>query len=172
MPRLLFITERFPPDIGGLAASSLRIASALARLSIDVDVLAWSRHVPAGRFVEQTLAENLPANLKVYRQGLYRQWDMTMQSTMSVLEWFNQQHKYDVVWGHYLQAASFLAVWFAELHGIKSTVSARGNDIDSDIFPGGDLSRLLWTLNRAGSVTAVSADIAKKIKVLSGKPNV
>ena len=42
MPRILFFTERFPPDLGGLAASSGRIARALSGLGWEVDVLIWS----------------------------------------------------------------------------------------------------------------------------------
>lgn len=169
MPRLLFITERFPPDIGGLSTSSARISRSIANLGIDVDVLAWSRHVPAGKLGEQALDEDAPQTLKVYRQGMYRQWDMTMPSTLNVLEWLHEQHNYDAVWGHYLSPAGFLAVWFAQLHGLKSIVSARGNDVDTEIFPPGDMSRLLWTLNKATIVNSVSQDMARKIEILCGR---
>lgn len=44
-PRILFITERFGPDIGGLASSAGRIAQSLCQLGVEVDVLAWSRYL-------------------------------------------------------------------------------------------------------------------------------
>ncbi len=50
-----------------------------------------------------------------------------------------------------------------------STVSARGNDLDKEVFPPGDFSRLKWTLDNADSITAVSEEMAHKIKVLSGR---
>lgn len=159
--RLLFLAERFPPDIGGVATSARRISSALKELGIAVDVVVWSRYLQPG--------EVLPPQsetAKVYRIGLYRNWDMTMNHTLNVLEWLHQQHSYDAVWGHYLFPAGFLAVWFAGLQGIESIVSARGNDIDRGAFPPGDFARLQWTLERADRVTAVSWDLGRKIKLL------
>jgi hypothetical protein len=56
----------------------------------------------------------------------------------------------------------FLAVWFAQIKGIKSIVSARGNDVDRGIFPPGDFARTQWTLERADLITAVSKDWLKR----------
>lgn len=159
--RLLFLAERFPPDVGGVAISARRISDALRQLGIAVDVVAWSRYLQPGEVLTPQ-SEVSPA----YRIGLYRNWDMTMNHTLNVLEWLHQQHSYDAVWGHYLFPSGFLAVWFAQLHGIKSIVVARGNDIDRGAFPPGDFARLQWTLNRADRVTAVSRDLGRKIKLL------
>lgn len=165
--RLLFLAERFPPDIGGVASSARRISEGLKTLGIAVDVVVWSRYLQPG--------EVLPPQsetAKVYRIGLYRNWDMTMNHTLNVLEWLHQQHSYDAVWGHYLFPAGFLAVWFAGLQGIESIVSARGNDIDRAAFPPGDFARLQWTLNRADRVTAASRDLGRKINLLCDRDDV
>jgi hypothetical protein len=58
----------------------------------------------------------------------------------------HQQKPYHAVCGHYL--AGFLAIWFAQIKGIKSIVSARGNDVDRGIFPPGDFAQTQWTLER------------------------
>ncbi|MBX9720920.1 MAG: glycosyltransferase family 4 protein [Candidatus Obscuribacterales bacterium] len=171
MARILFLTERFPPDIGGLAASSARISKCIAALGHTVDVLAWSRHVPAGKLVEQKL-DDCPEKFTLFRHGLYRQWDMSMPTTLNVFDWLHSLHNYDLVWGHYLAPAGFLAVWFAQLNSIKSIVSARGNDVDTAVFPPGDLARLTWTLERANVVSSVSEDLAKKIRVISARPDI
>lgn len=165
--RLLFLAERFPPDIGGVASSARRISEGLKTLGIAVDVVVWSRYLQPG--------EVLPPQsetAKVYRIGLYRNWDMTMNHTLNVLEWLHQQHSYDAVWGHYLFPAGFLAVWFAGLQGIESLVSARGNDIDRAAFPPGDFARLRWTLERADRVTAASRDLGRKINLLCDRDDV
>lgn len=172
MTRLLFLTERFPPDIGGLSASSRRIAQSLSSLGLEIDVLAWSRHVPAGKLVEQQLDQADSENLRIYRQGQYRQWDMTMPATLNAMNWLHQQNKYEAIWGHYLSPAGFLAVWFGKLHEIPSTISARGNDIDTEMFPPGDFSRLMWTLQNAKLISAVSKNMAHKIQILSGRNDV
>ncbi|BAY17629.1 group 1 glycosyl transferase [Anabaenopsis circularis NIES-21] len=169
MKRLLFITERFAPDLGGLARSGTRLVATLSQLGIEVDVVTWSRYLQPGEVLPP---ETVDTKLRVYRIGLYRHWDMTMPHTLNVLEWLHSSHQYDGVWGHYLFPSGFLATWFAGLQGIASTVSARGNDIDKEMFPPGDFSRLQWTLQHTQVITAVSADMAGKIRLLSGRDDV
>lgn len=167
-----FITERFPPDIGGLASSGDRITKALCQLSLEVDVLTWSRYLQPGEVLPPDLAEANPSTPQVYRVGLYRYWDMTMPHTLNILDWLHQSREYSAVWGHYLFPCGFLATWFASSNGIPSTVSVRGNDIDQAMFPPGDFARLQWTLLNADVITAVSADMAGKIQRLSQRDDV
>ena len=47
--RILFLTERYPPDAGGVSASAARIAQSLASLGAHVDVVAWTRALQAGQ---------------------------------------------------------------------------------------------------------------------------
>jgi glycosyltransferase involved in cell wall biosynthesis len=158
------IVERFPPDVGGLARSGRRIAAAVAELGMTVHVLSWSRQLPAGALETADVARGLTA----HRVGLFAEWDTSLQHTMNVLEWLHGRERFDAVWGHYLYPAGFAAVLFGETFGVPSTVSARGNDVDRLTFPPGDFARLLWTLRRAGVVTAVSQDLRRKIGVLLG----
>lgn len=169
MKRLLLITERFAPDLGGLASSATRLVTTLCQLNIEVDVVTWSRYLQPGEVLPP---EKLAAKYRVYRIGLYRHWDMTMPHTLNVLDWLQQTRGYDAIWGHYLFPSGFLATWFAGLKNIPSTVSARGNDIDREMFPPGDFARLQWTLQHAKVITAVSADMSRKIQLLSGRDDV
>ena len=172
MPRLLLITERFPPDVGGLASSANRLTESLCNLGVEVDILAWSRYLQAGEVRSESLLSPHVLQGQVYRVGLYRHWDMTMPHTLNVLDWLQRSRGYDAVWGHYLFPAGFLATWFAALNGLPSTVSARGNDLERTMFPPGDFARLLWTLQQADVITAVSTDMARKITVLSQRQDV
>ena len=169
MTRLLLITERFAPDLGGLARSATRLVGTLSQLGMDIDVVTWSRYLQPGEVLPP---EKKEANIRVYRIGLYRHWDMTMPHTLNVLDWLHSSCAYDAVWGHYLFPSGFLATWFAGLVGLPSTVSARGNDIDREMFPPGDFARLQWTLQHAKVITAVSADMSRKIQLLSGRDDV
>jgi len=169
MKRLLLITERFTPDLGGLARSATRLVATLCQLGVEVDVVTWSRYLQPGEVLPP---ETVDAKSRVYRIGLYRHWDMTMPHTLNVLEWLHSCDQYDAVWGHYLFPSGFLATWFAGLQGIASTVSARGNDIDKEMFPPGDFARLQWTLQHTQVITAVSADMSRKIQLLSGRDDV
>ncbi|MEI8019711.1 MAG: glycosyltransferase [Schlesneria sp.] len=165
--RLLFITERFAPDLGGVSRSATRTVAALARLGIDVEVLSWSRSLPAGeRDTREMPREALSGRVVVHRMGLFANLDYSLQHTMTLLESLHRSVPFDGVWGHYLSTAGFLSVLFANTVGIPATVSARGNDVDLLTFPPGDFARLTWTLARAHSVTAVSADLERKIRVL------
>ncbi|MBW4522931.1 MAG: glycosyltransferase [Scytolyngbya sp. HA4215-MV1] len=168
MQRLLFITERFPPDIGGLASSAGRLTQTLCQLDVAVDVLTWSRFLRSGEVLPpETEREIETEQPKVYRVGLYRHWDMTLPHTLNLMDWLHQIHPYSGVWGHYLFPSGFLATWFAEMQVIPSLVSVRGNDLDRALFPPGDFARLQWTLERASLITAVSRDIAHKVQTLS-----
>ncbi|MFK8181826.1 MAG: glycosyltransferase [Phormidesmis sp.] len=166
--RLLWITERFPPDIGGVARSSGRIVRSLTALGISVDVVTWSRYLDPGVILPPEASPVDNPNVRVHRIGLYRNWDMTMPHTLNLLDWLHTQQSFDGVWGHYLFPAGFVAAWFAKMNGLFSVVSARGNDIDRGMFPPGDFARLQWTLANATAVTAVSQEMAKKVETLGG----
>jgi glycosyltransferase involved in cell wall biosynthesis len=162
--RVLLIAQRFPPDIGGLARSGQRIAQALGKASAAVDVFAWTRRLPAG-----TLETNEASGVTLHRLGLFHNTDLSMQHSLTVLEWLHGERAFDLVWGHYVDSAGFLAVLFARRAGIRVTVSARGNDVDQQMFPPGDFARLRFTLERADVVSAVSQDLARKIDLVLGR---
>src|ERR1700692_3728265 len=103
MPRILFLTERYPPDAGGVAASAGRISRGLAAEGSQVGGVAWSRSIEAGRVL------HVEGNPDVYRMGRFRQWDTTMPHTLNLVDWLNGTRAYDAVWGHYLSPAGFLA---------------------------------------------------------------
>ena len=161
-PALLLLSERFAPDLGGVARSATRTAEALSRLGVDVHVLAWTRTLPPGELNTSETDDGVT----LHRLGLFSNWDFSMQHSLNVLEWLHAEHVFDAAWGHYVYPAGFMAVMFAESTGIPSTVSARGNDIDRLMFPPGDFARLTWTLDRATVVSAVSRDLIGKIDLL------
>src|SRR5579885_3762349 len=111
-PRLLFLSERYPPDLGGVATSAERIARALAALGVTVDVIAWTRSLQAGMVAPE---EGNPAT---YRMGRFREWDATMLHTQNLVDWLMRERGYDAIWGHYLAPAGFLACWIGKRRGI------------------------------------------------------
>lgn len=166
MPRILFLSERYPPDAGGVATSAGRISRTLASLGAYVDVVCWTRALEAGQ------VERAEGNPGVYRIGRFREWDSTMPHTLNLLDWLRGTHPYSAVWGHYLSVAGFLATWFGNLNAIPSVVSIRGNDLDRDVFPPGDFSRAEWTLSHAEHVIAVTKELARKAAALSGREDI
>jgi len=168
--RILMLVERFPPDLGGLAQSGARIAGCLVRLGHQVELVCWTRSCPPGS-LESVEAGGMASSAEgavLHRIGRYASQDFTMQHSLNVLDWLHDEEPFDLVWGHYLHPAGFLAVFFAERHSLPSVVSARGNDVDRLMFPPGDFARLTWTLGRASRIACVSRDLAKKVAVLRG----
>ncbi|HLK21766.1 MAG TPA: glycosyltransferase [Bryobacteraceae bacterium] len=164
--RLLFLSERYPPDLGGVATSAGRISRAIAGIGVDVDVITWMRTLDAGVVVERA------GNPSVFSMGRFREWDATLPHTLNLVDWLAGKHSYDVIWGHYLAPAGFLAAWLGRLKNISSVVSIRGNDLDRDMYPPGDFARLIWTLEQGSCVTAVTADLARKVTALCGRGDV
>ena len=169
--RLLFVTERFEPDIGGVARSATRTAQALSRLGCQVQVLGLTRSLPAGECEHRVIGadESTGGRVDVCRLGQFANLDYTLQHAMTLMESLHRTAAFDAVWGHYLSPAGFLAVLFGRLIDIPSVVSARGNDVDMLMFPPGDFARLTWTLSGATIVSAVSADLASKIRVITDR---
>ncbi|RKG52788.1 glycosyltransferase family 4 protein [Corallococcus sp. AB011P] len=171
-PRVLLLAERFPPDIGGLARSGARTAGSLVRLGARVDVVAWTRTAQPGALETVPDAGDVSPFAKgvtLHRLGLFGSADLSMQHTLDVLGHLHSRRKFDLVWGHYLYPPGFLAVVFAQSAGLKSILSARGNDVDQLMFPPGDFARLLWTIQRADVLTAASADLGRKMAMLLGR---
>jgi glycosyltransferase involved in cell wall biosynthesis len=164
MSRLLFLSDRFPPDIGGVSRSSQRLVGELAEMGITIDVLTWTRSLEAG--------ELRCDDSHIYRMGRHRHWDTTMLHTLNAIAWLQEKQAHDAVWGHYLFPGGFLAVWLGKHQQIPCTVSVRGNDFDRTLFPPGDFARLQWTLTNADAVTAVSVDLANKIRTLIGREDI
>ena len=67
MGRLLFLTERFPPDLGGVARSARRISSTLAQ-ETEVHVVAWTRTLPPGE-LETAGHHDAGRDVTVHRLG-------------------------------------------------------------------------------------------------------
>lgn len=160
--RILFLSDRYPPAIGGVAASAARISRTLARAGHSVEVVVSARELPGGA-VETTQPD---ANLTVHRCGASRSVDYTQQQMLIFLEWLQRRQPFDRVWGHYLTTAGFLAAWFGKTHQIPSILSVRGNDLDKELFPPGDFGRLDWTLRNASRIVTVSRDLATKVRAL------
>lgn len=169
-PRVIFISERYPPDLGGVATSAGRISHALAEIGAKVDVIAWTRTLQPGVVVHED--GNPSGSPSIYRVGRFREWDTTLPHTMNLVDWLFSRHRYERIWGHYLAPAGFLAAWIGRLKSIPSTVSIRGNDLDRDMFPPGDFSRLMWTLRNSGCITAVTRELAAKVTALCGREDV
>lgn len=158
--RTLLLTDRYPPDIGGVGRSASRIANALSDLGHDVHVLTFTRQLPPGRAERSQETAGGPT---LHRLGQFAASDTTLQMAGHLIDHLHATAGLELVWGHYLHPAGFAAVLHARRHDLPVIVSARGNDVDRLLYPPGDFARLQFTLQNADLVAAVSRDLADKI---------
>lgn len=163
--RILFVTERFPPDRGGAAASARRQVAALAAHGDTIDVLRLAADRPAARVdVEEE------GRARVYRVGgagcpTDEALQVLYQTALNLLT----EYRHDVVHGFYAVHAGYVATLAARAAGRPSVVSLRGNDVDRAMFHGPRLPFLLWTLEHAGALMGVSDEILAKAGRLVGR---
>ena len=103
--RILFVTDQFPPSLGGVAVSANRTVQTLSAMGFQVDVIAWTRALQPG------VIESTGDNPRIFRFGRYRQWDSTFPHTSNLCDWLYSVAPYDAIWGHYLSPAGFFAAW-------------------------------------------------------------
>ena len=165
--RILLMAEQYYPAIGGLARSGQRIAETLAGLGHQVDVFTLSSQLDAGQANSEIISERLT----VHRFGRARQIDFTLQQATIFIEWLHQRggnrNPIDLIWSHYAMQLGYLGIWLAKHWGVRSVLAVRGNDVDRQFLPPGDLSRLDWSLRNATQVVAVSQDLAHKIRTIA-----
>jgi glycosyltransferase involved in cell wall biosynthesis len=162
--RLLFLSERFPPEIGGLASSAWRISRAIAGAGHDVHVLSLSSQLAPGEG-EMVLPEH---RLTLHRYGFQEDAATLYEELAERLRWLHRRHRFDAIWGHSLNRVGFLSVWLAREFGLPSLLALRGDDLDACFFPPGDFARMEWCLRQATRVLVVSRDLAAKVRAITG----
>jgi phosphatidylinositol alpha-1,6-mannosyltransferase len=154
---ILILTEKYPPDAGGLAVSTRRLAHGLARAGHAVCVSVLCDSVAPGTVVEVD-----DAGLAVFRVGAQRRPDDTLAGWFDHVVALDAGRGFNILHAMYVTRPAFVAVTAARYLGRQSVVSARGNDLDRTAFDPGKFSQIAWALHNASAVTAVSADLARK----------
>lgn len=162
--RLALVSDRFPPDPGGLARAVARIAGGLAAAGHAVDVFAVASGAAPGAM---RWDESGAAAARVCRVGAQRREDDTAAQLFDALVAAHRQTPYDALHGFYLVRAGFLAAYAGRYLGVPALVSARGNDLDRALFDPAARAGILCALDQAHVVTAVSHDLARKARALS-----
>jgi glycosyltransferase involved in cell wall biosynthesis len=156
--RIALLSEKYPPDPGGLAISSQRLARQLACAGHEVRV--WSA---AGDGADSLTQRD---GLEVRRLPQLRRADDTLA------EWFNllradwQARPVDVVHVYFITSLAFVATYAARTLGLPVIVSARGNDLDRVVFDPAKAAHTLAALQQATIVTTNSRDLQRKAQAL------
>ncbi|MEW5872309.1 MAG: glycosyltransferase [Chloroflexota bacterium] len=156
------MSEKFPPQEGGLAVSAARLAHLLAAHGESVQVFSLSGELAPGERQVQTLQ-----GLQVHLLGARRRTDDTLADWFDMLAEQHAAAPFDVLHAYYVTQAGFLAVYAGGYLGLPSVVSARGNDLERAIFDPGKAAHTLYALQHASAITTNARHLARKAQALA-----
>ena len=159
--RIAFLTEKYTPDIGGLAISVERFAQLLHAAGHQVHVFAPTINLAPAE--TRTLASG---GVRITRFGARKRVDDTLVDWFELLVEEHRRKPFDVIHAYFLPQAGFVAAYTGNYLGVPSIVSARGNDLERAIFDPGRAAHIFYTLQHASAVTTNANELAKKAKAL------
>lgn len=157
--KIALLSEKYTPDLGGLAISAGRLGDSLSTAGHDVRLFAPSLNLPAT--IKQTLRSG---RVGITRFGAHKRVDDTL------VDWFEliiEEHKrepFDLLHAYFLPMAGFVGTYAGKYLGIPSVVSIRGNDIERAAFDPSKFSHVMYALQHANAVTTNASVLAKKAK--------
>ena len=159
--KIALLTEKYTPDIGGLAISSERFAR----------LLSSAGHAHAVRVFAPTLSlppsekRTLPSSgVSITRFGAHKRIDDTLVDWLELIVEEHKREPFDVLHAYFLAQAGFVAAYAGKYLNIPSVVSIRGNDIERAPFDPSKFSHVMYALQNASAVTTNATVLAKKAK--------
>jgi glycosyltransferase involved in cell wall biosynthesis len=159
--KIALLSEKYTPDIGGLAISAERLAHLLASAGHHVRVFAPTLNLPSAE--NRTLSS---AGISVTRFGAHKRTDDTLVDWFELIVKEHTQESFDVLHAYFLTQAGFVATFAGNYLHVPSVVSARGNDLERAIFDPSRATHILYTLQHANAITTNANELAKKAKAV------
>jgi glycosyltransferase involved in cell wall biosynthesis len=157
--KIALLSEKYTPDIGGLAISAGRLAALLARAGHAVRVFAPTISVQASE------GRTLPhSRVRVTRFGAHKRTDDTLVDWFELLVQEHKRESFDVFHAYFLPQAGFIAAYAGKYLNVPSVVSIRGNDIERAAFDPAKFSHVMYALQNASAVTTNASELEKKAK--------
>jgi glycosyltransferase involved in cell wall biosynthesis len=167
-------------EAGGVENSIARIARGLAAsCGIEVDIVmldasGQGAFEARGNSGMTELASPF-GGVRLYRlaswTGSERREQRWTDMHYALLE-LAEQRRYDLMQAFYASSAGFPTVYVARQLGIPALVSIRGSDLISDVFKADDFHYLVWALEHATQLTAVSQEGLDRARLLCNRPEV
>jgi glycosyltransferase involved in cell wall biosynthesis len=158
---IAILSEKYTPDVGGLAISTGRLARLLTSAGHYVRVFAPTRNLPPSE--TRTLHSN---GIHVTRFGTHKRMDDTLVNWFELLSEEHKRNPFDILHAYFLPQAGFVAAFAGNYLGVPSVVSARGNDLERALFDPARAAHILYALEHASAVTANANELAKKAGAL------
>jgi glycosyltransferase involved in cell wall biosynthesis len=175
--KILFITEEYPPLLGGVATSSGRVAEGLAALGCDLQVVTFdcSRSLDS---VDYTLAEG-QAPLRVARVGPFftRQRNLSFERippsiravfrrrAFDQIMLIAEEYRPDIVLSFYAVNAGLIATYVARQMGVPHLASIRGADVGRNIFCDTTIGMLRTIVEGSAHLACVNRHLQDRLKL-------
>lgn len=155
--KIALLTEKYTPDIGGLAISAERLVRLLSSAGHAVRVFAPTLSLPPSE--KRTL---LSSGVSVTRFGTHKRVDDTLVDWFELIVEEHKREPFDLLHAYFLTQAGFVATYTGKYLNIPSVVSIRGNDIERAAFDPSKFSHVMYALQNASAVTTNASELAKK----------
>ncbi len=145
---IALLSEKYTPDIGGLAISTERLAGLLSTAGHRVRVFCPGPGMP----VSETRSFS-QEGIRITRFGAHKRPEDTL------VDWFerivndHRREPFDLLHAYYLTRAGFVAAYVGRYLGLASVVSIRGNDIERAAYDPSRFSHIMYALQNATAVT-------------------
>jgi len=157
--KIALLSEKYTPDIGGLAISTGRLGHLLASAGCEARVLAPTPHLSPSE--KRNL---LSGRISVTRFGAHKRVDDTLVDWFELIVEEHKREPFDLLHAYFLPQAGFVASYAGKYLNIPSVVSIRGNDIERAAFDPSKFSHVMYALQNASAVTTNASELAKKAK--------
>jgi len=157
--KIALLTEKYTPDIGGLAISSERFARLMTSAGHAVRVFAPTLGLPPSE--KQTLILN---RISITRFGANKRVDDTLVDWFELIVDEHKREPFDVLHAYFLTQAGFVAAYTGKYLNIPNIVSIRGNDIEHAPFDPSKFSHVMYALQNASAVTTNASELIKKAR--------
>ena len=157
--KIALLTEKYTPDIGGLAISTERFARLLSSAGHEVRVFCPSPYLPPSE--QRTLS---PGGVSVTRFGAHKRVDDTLVDWFESIVDEHTREPFHLVHAYFLPMAGFVGAYAGKYLGIPSVVSIRGNDIERAAFDPAKFSHVMYALKNTAALTTNASELAKKAK--------
>ncbi|MFN8412427.1 MAG: glycosyltransferase family 4 protein [Anaerolineales bacterium] len=157
--KIALLSEKYTPDIGGLAISTGRLGHLLASDGHDVRVFAPSSNLLPTE--KRTLHSN---RINVTRFGAHKRVDDTLVDWFELIVDEHHREPFDLIHAYFLPQAGFVGTYTGKYLNIPSVVSIRGNDIERAAFDPSKFSHVMYALQNASAVTTNASILAQKAK--------
>jgi glycosyltransferase involved in cell wall biosynthesis len=157
--KIALLSEKYTPDIGGLAISTGRLGHLLSKAGHEVHAVIPSGNLPPSE------TRTLPSSgVNVTRFGTHKRVDDTLVDWFELIVERHKRDPFDLIHAYFLPQAGFVAAYARKYLNIPSVVSIRGNDIERAAFDPSKFSQIMYALQNTNAVTTNASILAQKAR--------